>query len=106
MEPTEMGQIEGASPCLQTPPTKSIWFIKPIKHKPQKDLTFPHLQSPHIWSLTAIYMHCFMNNIVKNKVLSDPKSYLGDKINELTKNSKNKNIRDLYRGINEIREAN
>jgi hypothetical protein len=26
--------------------------------------------------------------------------YLKDKINELAKNSKNKNIRDLYRGIN------
>jgi hypothetical protein len=30
------------------------------------------------------------------------KEYLKDKINELAKNSKNKNIRDLYRGINEF----
>jgi hypothetical protein len=28
------------------------------------------------------------------------KKYLKDKINELSTNSKNKNIRDLYRGIN------
>jgi hypothetical protein len=28
------------------------------------------------------------------------KDYLKDKINELAMNSKNKNIRDLYRGIN------
>jgi hypothetical protein len=31
------------------------------------------------------------------------KEYLKDKINELESNSKNKNIRDLYRGINELR---
>jgi hypothetical protein len=30
---------------------------------------------------------------------------LKDKINELATNSKNKNSRDLYRGINEIKEA-
>jgi chemotaxis methyl-accepting protein methylase len=28
------------------------------------------------------------------------REYLKDKINELSRNSKNKNIRDLYRGIN------
>jgi hypothetical protein len=31
------------------------------------------------------------------------KEYLKDKINEFATNSKNKNIRDLYRGINEFR---
>jgi hypothetical protein len=31
--------------------------------------------------------------------------YLKDKINELATNSKNKNIRDLYRGINEFKWA-
>jgi hypothetical protein len=31
------------------------------------------------------------------------KEYLKDKINELAKNSKNKNIRDLYKGINEFK---
>jgi hypothetical protein len=30
---------------------------------------------------------------------------LGDKINELESNSKNKNIRDLYRGINEFKKG-
>jgi hypothetical protein len=30
------------------------------------------------------------------------REYLKDKINKLVKNSKNKNIRDLYRGINEF----
>jgi hypothetical protein len=28
------------------------------------------------------------------------KEYLKDRINEIARNSKNKNIRDLYRGIN------
>jgi dihydroorotate dehydrogenase len=31
--------------------------------------------------------------------------YLTDKINELATNSKNKNIRDLYRGINEFKKV-
>jgi hypothetical protein len=31
--------------------------------------------------------------------------YLKDKINELAMNSKNKNIRDLYRGINEFKRG-
>jgi chemotaxis methyl-accepting protein methylase len=31
------------------------------------------------------------------------KEYLKSKINELAKNSKNKNLRDLCRGINELR---
>jgi hypothetical protein len=33
------------------------------------------------------------------------REYLNDKINELATNSKNKNIRDLYRGINEFKKA-
>jgi hypothetical protein len=33
------------------------------------------------------------------------KEYLKDKINELESNSKNKNIRDQYRGINEFKKG-
>jgi hypothetical protein len=33
------------------------------------------------------------------------KKYVKDKINELARNSKNKNIRDLYTGIDEFRGA-
>jgi hypothetical protein len=33
------------------------------------------------------------------------KEYLKGKINELTRNSKNKNIRDLCRGINEFKKG-
>jgi prefoldin subunit 5 len=31
--------------------------------------------------------------------------YMKDRINELESNSKNKNIRDLYRGINECKKS-
>jgi hypothetical protein len=33
------------------------------------------------------------------------REYLKDKINEPESNSKNKNIRDLYRGINEFKKG-
>jgi hypothetical protein len=33
------------------------------------------------------------------------REYLRDKINELESNSKNKNIRDLYRGLNEFKKG-
>jgi hypothetical protein len=33
------------------------------------------------------------------------REYLNNKINELETNSKNKNIRDLYRGINEFKKV-
>jgi hypothetical protein len=33
------------------------------------------------------------------------REYLKDRINELATNSKNKNIRDLYRGINEFKKG-
>jgi hypothetical protein len=33
------------------------------------------------------------------------REYLKDKINKLESNSKNKNIRDLYRGINEFKKG-
>jgi hypothetical protein len=33
------------------------------------------------------------------------REYLKDRINDLAKNSKNKNIRDLYRGINEFKKG-
>jgi hypothetical protein len=36
---------------------------------------------------------------------NEEREYLKDKINELATNSKNQNIRDLYRRINEFKEA-
>jgi hypothetical protein len=37
----------------------------------QRELTFPHLESPPTWGLTSMYMRCFMDNIVKNKILPE-----------------------------------
>jgi hypothetical protein len=42
---------------------------------------------------------------VKPADISRMREYLKDKINELVKNSKNRNIRDLYRGINEFKRV-
>jgi hypothetical protein len=33
------------------------------------------------------------------------REYLKDKINEVARNSNNKNVRDLYRGINEFKRG-
>jgi hypothetical protein len=38
-------------------------------------------------------------------ISGEMKEYLKDKINELATNSKNKNIRDLYRGINGFKRS-
>jgi hypothetical protein len=47
------------------------------------------------------------NNIVRHEASryfrNKEREYLKDKINELTTNSKNKNIKDLYRRINEFK---
>jgi hypothetical protein len=36
---------------------------------------------------------------------NEKREYLKDKINELARNRKNKNIRDMYRGINEFKRG-
>jgi hypothetical protein len=40
-----------------------------------------------------------------NRYFKSKRKYLKDKINDLTTNSKNKNIRDLYRGINPFKRV-
>jgi hypothetical protein len=37
--------------------------------------------------------------------MNKKREYLKDKINELELNSKNENVRDLYRGINEFKQG-
>jgi hypothetical protein len=44
-----------------------------------------------------------LNNIRRADISGMKMEYLKDKINELTTNSRNKNIRHLYRGINEFK---
>jgi hypothetical protein len=46
-------------------------------------------------------VRCETNRIFRNK----KREYLKGKINELETNNKNKNIRDLYRGINEFKKG-
>jgi hypothetical protein len=46
-------------------------------------------------------VRCEANRHFRNK----KREYLKGKINELATNSKNKNIRDLYRGINEFKRG-
>jgi hypothetical protein len=46
-------------------------------------------------------VRCEASRYFRNKKRESPK----DKINELAMNSKNKNIRDLYRGINEFKKG-
>jgi hypothetical protein len=49
-----------------------------------------------------------MNNVrleASGHFVNKKKEYLKDRINELAMNSKNKNIRDLYRGINAFKRA-
>jgi hypothetical protein len=80
-----------------------------IKHKPwfdegcsklldQKEQTkFQWLQDPNEIS---------DDNLINVKYFRNKKrEYLKDKINELATNSKNKNIRDPYRGINEFKRG-
>jgi hypothetical protein len=46
-------------------------------------------------------VRCEASRYFRNK----RREYLKDKINELARNSKNKNVRDLYRGINEFKRG-
>jgi hypothetical protein len=44
-------------------------------------------------------------NEIQNKLMEKKREYLKDKINELEAYNNNKNIRDLYRGINEFKKG-
>jgi hypothetical protein len=46
-------------------------------------------------------LRCETSKIFRNK----KREYMKGKINELETNNENKNIRDLYRGINEFKKA-
>jgi hypothetical protein len=49
-----------------------------------------------------------LNNVVRDAsrhFRNKKREYLKDNINELAKNKKNKNTRDLYRGINEFKRT-
>jgi glucose-6-phosphate isomerase len=48
-----------------------------------------------------------LNNITREagRQFTNKREYLKDRINQLAMNSKNKNIRDLYRGINDFKRG-
>jgi hypothetical protein len=52
----------------------TIGFIKPIQHKAPMRVNFSTPLMSHTWGLTSIYMHCFVDKIVENKILSEQKT--------------------------------
>jgi hypothetical protein len=74
--------------------------LKLIDHQKQAKLQW--MQNPNqINRDNTQNLRCETSRKFRNK----KKGYLKGKINELETNNKNKNIRDLYRGINEFKKA-
>jgi hypothetical protein len=48
---------------------------------------------------------CYVRREARRHFRNKKREYLKEKINEIELNSKNKNIRDLYRGITEFRKG-
>jgi hypothetical protein len=71
--------------CKQSKQTKLQWLQDPNEINGDKLNNVRHEASRHF----------------RNK----KREYLKDKINELATNSKNRNIRDLYRGINKFKRG-
>jgi hypothetical protein len=93
---------------------ESLGYCELKKHKPwfdeacsklidqRKQAKLQWLQDPS--EINGDYLkivRCEASKYFRNK----KREYLKDKINELATNSKNKNIRDLYRGINEFKRG-
>jgi hypothetical protein len=74
------------------------YLLEPLLHQ---QLLFPLVGSSSVF-------HSFSNAVTDTSsryFRNKKREYLKDKINELATNSKNKNIRDMYRGINEFQMA-
>ncbi|PNF21971.1 hypothetical protein B7P43_G17907 [Cryptotermes secundus] len=91
---------------------ESLGYYKPKKHKPwfnegcsklldqRKQAKLQWLQDPSKLNGDNLKnIRCETSRNFRNK----KREYLKDKIDELAMNSKNKNIRDLYRGINDFK---
>jgi hypothetical protein len=89
----------------------SLGYHELKKHKPwlnegysklldrRKQAKLQWLQDPsEVSGVNLYYIIHEANSCFRNK----RREYLKDKIDELAMNSNNKNIRDLYRGINEL----
>jgi hypothetical protein len=87
---------------------------EPKQHKPwfdegwselldqKKQATLQWLQDPSEINGDCLY---HVRRETSRHFRNKRREYLKGKINELEKNSKNKNIRDLYRGINEFKRS-
>jgi hypothetical protein len=64
-------------------------------------LLHPHHSIRYVQAGLIIALRREANRYFRNR----KRQYLEDKINELARNSKNKNIRDVYRGINDLKVA-
>jgi hypothetical protein len=97
-----------------------LWTVKPL----QSSFSLDMLNHDFTWKPTAYLTNCssdrkmkhtmyvcynflkIFNSFLNTVVLWVKKrKYLKDNINELATSSKNKNIRDLYRGINEFKKG-
>jgi hypothetical protein len=80
------------------------WFDKGCSEllDQRKEAKLQRLQGPNeINGDNLNNVRCEASRHFRNK----KREYLKDEINELAMNSKNKNIRDLYRGINEFKRG-
>jgi hypothetical protein len=93
---------------------KSLGYFEMEKHKPWFDegcskLLNRRKQAKFQWLHDPSEVNGDNLNNVRHKASrhfrNKKREYMKDKINELATNSKNKNIRDLYRGINKFKRA-
>jgi uncharacterized protein YaaR (DUF327 family) len=93
---------------------KSLGYYELKKHKPWFDqacskLLYKRKQTKLQWLQDSIEINGDNLNNVRREASryfrNKKREYLKGKINELATNSKNKNIRDLYRGINEFKRG-
>jgi hypothetical protein len=93
---------------------ESLGYFQLKKHKPWFDKAYSELLDQRKQDkLQWLHVPREINGDNLNNVRREAsrnfrnkkREYLKDKINELATNSKNKNIRDLYRGINEFKTS-
>jgi hypothetical protein len=93
---------------------EGLGYFELKKHKPWFDevcseLVYQRKQAKLQWLQDPSEINGRNRNNVRREASryfkNTKREYLKDKINELATNSKNKNIRDLYRGINEFKRG-
>jgi hypothetical protein len=59
----------------------------------------------NIWKIKSMSLQGTVRTRTSDTCIEEYMNFLEDQINELARNSKNKNIRHLYRGIHEFKRA-